>query len=26
VNLYVLESVTFRVRSPEAAICLRYGR
>lgn len=26
VNLYVLESLTFRVRSPEAAICLRYGR
>jgi uncharacterized linocin/CFP29 family protein len=26
VNLYVLESLTFRVRSAEAAIWLRYGR
>jgi uncharacterized linocin/CFP29 family protein len=26
VNLYVLESLTFRVLSPEAAVCLRYGR
>ena len=26
VNLYVLESLTFRVRSAEAAICLRYAR
>ena len=26
VNLYVVESLTFRVRSPEAAICLRYSR
>lgn len=25
VNLYVLESLTFRVLSPEAAICLRHG-
>ena len=26
VNLYLLESLTFRVLSPEAAVCLRYGR
>jgi uncharacterized linocin/CFP29 family protein len=25
VNLYVLESLTFRVLAPEAAVCLRYG-
>jgi uncharacterized linocin/CFP29 family protein len=26
VNLYLLESLTFRALSPEAAICLHYGR
>ncbi len=26
VNLYLLESLTFRVLSPEAAVCLRYAR
>jgi len=25
VNLYLIESLTFRVLSPEAAVCLRYG-
>jgi uncharacterized linocin/CFP29 family protein len=26
VNLYLVESLTFRVLSPEAAVCLRYAK